>query len=492
MLKRLVNYLYRKTFSFDFRSLALWRIVTGFAVLYDLMFYKFLFLEKYYFSGILRPKSAIDPYYGRVFDIVNIFGENAFTAFICFTILLSIFFTIGLFDKFIKPVLFICYSLVLVNSFYLITGFHFMVLVSLFWSIFLPTGIVWSFSKNKSSPIHPLALYGLYLQIALIYLTSFLVKNSAIWLDGNAIELVVQDEYFASSLGFELRNYPLILNVLTYTALVWEFLIPVFILWPFKRNLKLIAAMMIVLLHLGIMMIAQVGPFLIMGTAFSAALIPHQFWERWKFLKSDSSNRSYLSYIGITANYLKSFSLLVVIAIMLKGNLRYWYQESHVSPLMRLIPGSYNMFYKKWIPSYFLYGFNDQPWVFFQMYATSDLGLYLIVEENETGVFSLNGIEIDKDLKDLNSIDATKFKNGFGHDLELTDYLYMESLKNYSERFTSETYRELLVDYSLGVDHNEGSSIKNLYLFYLSKTPQWNGMAYSYDFKPHCLYELRN
>jgi hypothetical protein len=159
---------------------------------------------------------------------------------------------------------------------------------------------------------------------------------------------------------------------------------------------------------------------------------------------------------------------------------------------MRLIPGSYNMFYKKWIPSYFLYGFNDQPWVFFQMYATSDLGLYLIVEENETGVFSLNGIEIDKDLKDLNSIDATKFKNGFGHDLELTDYLYMESLKNYSERFTSETYRELLVDYSLGVDHNEGSSIKNLYLFYLSKTPQWNGMAYSYDFKPHCLYELRN
>jgi hypothetical protein len=490
MLKRLGNHLDRKTISFDFRSLALWRIITGLAVLYDLVFYKFLFLEKYYFSGILRPESAIEPYYGTGFDVVNALGENAFIAFIFFSILLSICFTIGLLDRFVKPILFFCYSLIMVNSLYLITGFHFMVLVSLFWSIFLPTGTVWSCVKHRDFSIHPLALYGLYLQIALIYLTSFLVKNGAIWLDGNAIELVVQDEYFASGFGFQLRNYPLVLKVLTYVALVWEFLIPVFILWPFKRNLKLIAAMMIVLLHLGIMMMAQVGPFLIMGMAFSAALLPKHFWERWKFLKNDSSSKSSVSFKGVRTAYLKTFLLLAVIAIMLKGNLRYWYLGSHVSPLMRSIPGSYDLFYKRWIPLYFLYGFNDQPWVFFQMNATSDLGLYLIIEENEAGVFSLNGIEIGKEINDLNNIDQAKFINGFGHHLEYTDYLYTVSLKDYSDRFTSATYQEMLVEYSLKMDKEKEGTVENLYLVYLSKTPNWNGTSYAYEFHTYCLQEL--
>ncbi len=74
MFIKFINYIESRTSSFDFRSLALWRIITGFAVLYDLIFYKLLFLDKYYFSNYLRPESALKPYYGNSFDILSAIG----------------------------------------------------------------------------------------------------------------------------------------------------------------------------------------------------------------------------------------------------------------------------------------------------------------------------------------------------------------------------------------------------------------------------------
>ncbi len=367
-----------------------------------------------------------------------------------------------------------------------------MVLVSLFWSIFLPTSVIWSFRKSKNISIHPLALNGLYLQIALIYLTSFLVKNGEIWLDGNAIELVVQDEYYAAGLGFKLRNYPLILKLFNYIALIWEFLIPVFILWPFKRNLKIIAAVMITLFHLGLLLIAQVGPFWIIGLAFSAALLPQEFWEHCKFSKMNLPVQVFEPLIEKSTDYFKTVVLFFFIAIMVKGNLRYWYIESYVSPLMCSIPGSASatLFQKTWIPSYFLYGFKDQPWLFFQMTTVSDLGLFVIVEEDKTGVFSLNGIDIAQKNDGLDNISNLKFKNGFDNNLRLTDYLYMVSLKSNYDRFKDETYHKLLVDYSLKMDKDKESALENLHLVFLSKIPKWNGTAYTYDFISYPFYEL--
>jgi hypothetical protein len=173
--------------------------------------------------------------------------------------------------------------------------------------------------------------------------------------------------------------------------LIWEFLIPIFILWPFYKNLKGIAAMMIVMLHIGIGMLVQVGPFLIIGTAFSAALLPRQFWERLKFLKIKKVLELPLVSIGKTTNHLKTVVLSVLILMMIKGNLRNWYTGSYVSSLMQAVPNSYDLFYKRYIPSFFLYGFKDQPWVFFQMDAQDDLGLFVIVEEDASGICTLKG-----------------------------------------------------------------------------------------------------
>jgi hypothetical protein len=164
---KLSEYIKSRTVSYDFRSLALWRILTGIAVLYDLIFYKLLFLEKYYFSDALRPESTLNSFFGNGFGLIEALGTTGFTVFVYLSVLLTLFYTVGLFDKLVKPVLFLCYSLIVINSLYLLNGFHFMILVSVFWSIFLPTGIVWSLSKTKEVAIHPLAVYGFYLQIVL-------------------------------------------------------------------------------------------------------------------------------------------------------------------------------------------------------------------------------------------------------------------------------------------------------------------------------------
>jgi hypothetical protein len=140
--------------------------------------------------------------------LIEKLGTTGFTVFVDLSVLLAVCYTLGLFERIVKPVLFLCYSLILVNRLYLLNGFHFMILVSVFWSIFLPTGIVWSLSKAKEVAIHPLAVYGLYLQIAFIYLTGAMLKNGPIWTEGSAIELIVQDEYYASNFAFILRDSP--------------------------------------------------------------------------------------------------------------------------------------------------------------------------------------------------------------------------------------------------------------------------------------------
>jgi hypothetical protein len=490
MPKKFLEYIKRRTVSYDFRSLALWRILTGIAVLYDLIFYKLLFLEKYYFSEALRPESTLNSFFGNGFGLIEALGTTGFTVFVYLSVLLALFYTVGLFDKLVKPVLFLCYSLIVVNSLYLLNGFHFMILVSVFWSIFLPTGIVWSLSKTKEVAIHPLAVYGLYLQIAFIYLTGALLKNGAIWTEGSAIELIVQDEYYASNFAFILRDVPETSKMLTYTSLIWEFLIPIFILWPFYKNLKGIAAMMIVMLHIGIAMLVQVGPFLIIGTAFSAALLPRQFWERLKFLKIKKVMELPLVSIRKTINHIKTFVLLVLILMMIKGNLRYWYTGSYVSSLMQAVPNSYDLFYKRYIPSFVLYGFKDQPWVFFQMDAQDDLGLFVIVEEDESGVFTLNGTEIKKNSTGTFILDQSKFKNGFEHDLQHADFNYMVSLKGVSDLFPESVYKELLMDHQKQVSQKKQKTLSNLYLCYLSKKSKLTGSFYEYDYKLDCLYEL--
>lgn len=468
----------------DLRSLAGWRILTGIAVIYDLIFYKSIVIEKYYFADILRPATAITPYYGSGFKLVERLGETGFTIFIYATLLCAVCFTLGMVGKYVKLLLFLSYTLILINSIYLISGFHFMVLVSIFWTLFLPTSAVWCVGKIEKPLVHPLAVYGLYLQITLIYLTGFLVKNGDLWLQGHAIELVVHDEYYASGLAFVLRGYPAVTTALTYGTLLWEFLIPVLILVPIKRNLKDIAACMIIVLHLGIAIIAQVGPFILIGTAFSFALLSQQFWGYFKRLNKQIIAIRLLPSSGSTGNILRTVVLLATIVVVVKGNLRIWYTDSYLSTYLQSIPGSSAMFYKQWFPSFLLYGVSDQPWIFFQMTSITDLGIYIIVEENDKGVLLINNQQISS----LDAVEPVVFKEGFNHGLNHSDFIYMASLRGYPERFPTNVYHEILLEYDKEKE-NTKNIINKRTLYYLSKTPVINSKGSTYIYKSNHLYE---
>jgi HTTM domain len=136
-----------------------------------------------------------------------------------------------------------------------------------FWSLFVDAGAAYSLDvrlgrRAPAATIPAFPFRALQIQIALIYLLTFIAKSGQGWREGTAVYQAVSNSDWGRGLGPLLAEHPALCRVLTRATLVIEAAIPLLLFSPFRTNLtRTIAIAGGVGLHLGIFFTMRVGIF---------------------------------------------------------------------------------------------------------------------------------------------------------------------------------------------------------------------------------------
>ncbi len=197
----------------------------------------------------------------------------------------------------------------------------------LFWGLFLPWHTYYSLDSKKQAITlkqNTFANIGYMLFISSVYFFTVSLKTSTEWRsEGSAIYYALSLEQLRLPTGDLLYQFPLLMKVLTWFVFYAELAIPILILWPAKKgNLRLLAFILILVLHTGIGLTLYVGLFFIINMVGAIALLPKKIMDKIeeKFkLKKEAVVLRLKKNLAI--NYFSNSICIMVIAISITINL---------------------------------------------------------------------------------------------------------------------------------------------------------------------------
>ncbi|HVY31460.1 MAG TPA: hypothetical protein VHB79_33130 [Polyangiaceae bacterium] len=131
-------------------------------------------------------------------------------------------------------------------------------------------------------PVVSVAMLGLILQFAIIYLMNAASKNGQAWRDGSAIHYALHQDKLVTWVGVWMREHvpEIWLRHLTRAVLSTEWLGFALIISPvFVRQARLLAVCVMPLLHLGFALGLNLGGFSVAMVAFYPLLLRAEHWE---------------------------------------------------------------------------------------------------------------------------------------------------------------------------------------------------------------------
>src|SRR6185503_9517581 len=125
--------------------------------------------------------------------------------------------------------------------------------------------------SDGRTPVESLAVLGLTLQLAAIYLFNFLNKTGATWREGTVVHYMLHHSGIVTPLGNWVRGFITLgeSQVMTYFARSTEAVLPLLLLTPFARkHARRLAVILIVMLHAGFALFLNLGVFVAAMIAF--------------------------------------------------------------------------------------------------------------------------------------------------------------------------------------------------------------------------------
>jgi hypothetical protein len=164
----------------------------------------------------------------------------------------------------------------------------------LFWGMFLPLGAYWSVDRAKGAVARlsvrflSVATFGLFLQIALVYWFTALLKSGPEWrVDGTAIYYALSIDQIATPIGHYLLNYPDLLKMLTFATFGLEAFGPLLLFCPFFTGpVRTGAVLAFMSLHFGIWLTMDIGIFPWISAFSMVCFLPPWFWQKGSTLRS--------------------------------------------------------------------------------------------------------------------------------------------------------------------------------------------------------------
>lgn len=284
----------------DLRALALMRIVTALLIIADLLI-RGGDLAAHYTDKGLWPAELVHTFSWQqgYWSFYN-FSDNVSWVLSLFVIhfIAALFLLIG-YQTRIACILvwLLTISLHNRNLFILQSGDDLLRLL-LLWGCLLPWNQRYSLDSRKTksgSQGINLSYMGYLLLIISVYLFTAALKTSAEWhQEGSAI-------YYALSLGQMrlpftgdwLYGQPELMRWLTHLVLYIEWIIPLLILFPSKKGyLRLLAFLLIIIIHTGIGLSLYVGLFFLIGMASAIGLLPSFVMDGFEKIFKIKSNQT--------------------------------------------------------------------------------------------------------------------------------------------------------------------------------------------------------
>lgn len=170
----------------------------------------------------------------------------------------------------------------------ILSGEDNLLLLLAFWAMFLPLGARWSVDaaldrneERRGNSYFSIATLALLVQGASMYLFSALLKSDPQWIpDGTAVYYALQLDYFVRPVGLWLRQFPDLMQALTYYVWVLEIAAPVLLFSPFLlRPLRALLIPMLMTMHLGFFLCLEIGIFSFVSILMNATFVQGWMWD---------------------------------------------------------------------------------------------------------------------------------------------------------------------------------------------------------------------
>ena len=158
-----------------------------------------------------------------------------------------------------------------------------------FWAMFLPLGARFSVDaaldpSDEKTPnrYFSVATLALLVQGVSMYFFSAILKSDAKWIpDGTAVYYATQLDYFATPFAHWFRQFPEILQGLTYTVWAIEIAAPILLFLPvFHRPVRIAMVALLMSMHFGFFLCLEIGLFSFVSILMNAAFIQGWVWDR--------------------------------------------------------------------------------------------------------------------------------------------------------------------------------------------------------------------
>ncbi len=290
---------WREVFAMDFRSLALFRILLGMMLLADLLFRLPVLRAMYSDEGVMTREMVFRYYqsfignnweYG-VWSLYWISGDLGFQYFLfCISAVAATALIFGWKTRIATIVSWVLLASLHARNPLILTSGDTILKLSLFWSMFLPLGRIWSldsrtiqWGKTKDGNgkrFYSLATVAYIWQIILMYFFTGVAKCNPDWFSGDAMEYVLRLDIYILPLGHWLLKFPILLIVVTYATLFLE-VVGIWYLLYWKRNelARLIVMMAYWGFHIGIGLTMAIGLFPLICLTIWIPLLPSCVWK---------------------------------------------------------------------------------------------------------------------------------------------------------------------------------------------------------------------
>jgi hypothetical protein len=267
----------------DRRVLGALRIATGLVLLYDLLRRFRLIRLLYANSGVLSNHFVLFQPEARpqLSFLVPFSTPGEVTA--AFLVIGAVYacYTLGVFTRAAQIAAFVCLTSLNARNLFVEDGGVITLIALCLWSTFLPLGDRFSLDavltsarlphlrarvaarRRLAKPVVSCAVLALLLQVVVIYVLNAAQKVGPTWRDGSAVHYVLWQARIDTDLAFWLAHHePAWFSPLASRATVLtEALIPVLLVYPYRRWTRTLAFGLSCALHLGIAATMSLGPF---------------------------------------------------------------------------------------------------------------------------------------------------------------------------------------------------------------------------------------
>ncbi len=287
MTGQLVSYI-RNQFSLDLRSVSLMRILIGSVLLLDILIRVTDLKAHYTDDGVLPLNALFSHAWNPWLFSLHTMSSNAYFQGILFIIQIAFACTliIGYRTRLSTIVSWILLVSVHNRNPMILQGGDDLLRMLLFWTMFIPWGAYYSadsnYTKTSETKIFSTATLGYMIQVGAVYFFSAMLKTSPEWRTENtALYYALSLDQLVLPAGQLIYPYYELLKSLTFIVFRLELFIPILLLIPlFNGALRNIAAVMFILLHIGIGASLFVGLFFLIGISSSVGLLSGKFMDK--------------------------------------------------------------------------------------------------------------------------------------------------------------------------------------------------------------------